>query len=198
MNRAFAWPVGQGRQDQSPIALTVLYMAGLIIGGMLTGIILMLVAFAATVKASSVAMMAVIGVMGLAIALEMTGRMGPFPQIRRQVAKARLEQDWRIAAPVFGIQLGMGVVTYIRHPAAYVPVLFGVALVSPPILPIAGAIFGASRGAPLVWNRLRVRSLGEAEGLEASTLTGTWHIRTRRALLLISTIQMTIALVALM
>lgn len=82
MNRAFAWPVGHGRRTQSPVSLTVLYVIGLVLGGLFTGSILAGISVLLVQFDVKVAALPILLVAALAVVAEARGKMGPFPQLK--------------------------------------------------------------------------------------------------------------------
>jgi hypothetical protein len=85
-----------------------------------------------------------------AATLEWRGRVRPLPERRKQVPRIWLH--WRrrtLTAAVFGLMLGCGALTHLRHATVYV--LVAAVVVSPSVGAsiVVGAVYGLCRGATL-------------------------------------------------
>lgn len=147
MAAVLTWPVGRAAPAHSkpPFAPVAAYVGGCAAGGMAVGTALGLAAAgASTVPGADVVLTAVIVAGALVTAaLQWTGRMGPLPERRAQVPRHWLL--WRrrsLTAACFGLMIGCGVLTHVKHPSAYV--LAALILLVP--TPLAGAVVGAAYG----------------------------------------------------
>ena len=172
MNREFAWPVGQHegegheRARRSPLSVVLVFAASSTIGGLLLGAAIGLIG----VLSSGVPRSWMLGpasvVIFLAIVLEVTGRMGFFPERHGQVPTSWLHHG-SITAAGFGLLLGAGVFTWIHHAAAYAIATTLIYLGHLNVAVAAGLIFGATRGLVPVFFRLAVH--GEPQAIRVQS-----------------------------
>lgn len=155
MNRVFSWPVGQGRFSL-PVRYSLLYALAAIAGGASVGFLLACVVLAATSIPLALVRPAAASIAFVALAFQVTGRMGLFPERRAQVPRAWLRHHPSWFAVGFGAMIGFGALTWIRHAIAYA-VVAALVVRGDPLLAIgAGGVFGAFRGlGPLVNRVLR-------------------------------------------
>lgn len=170
MGLVLTWPVGRATHHSGiarrpapfgPVAVYAL-MSGL--GGAATGFFLAYLA--AAIRAASViagtALLAVAGATAVtAVICEWRGRVRPLPERRAQVPRRWLL--WRrptLTAAAFGLVIGSGVLTHLKHAAAYV--LGAMILLAPSVGvgTLIGAAYGLSRGMTLVFTWVGDRFVG--------------------------------------
>ncbi len=148
MNRVFAWPVGQTGERRRTLE-TVLLSIGATAGGLMGGVATALVAYgirSAPLPARYVALTA--GVLVIIGAVqELRGRFRPFPQLARQVNRYRLRGSNAVVALAFGIELGIGYLTYVKHAAIGAFVVLALVVGTPQSIVLAGLAFGLARSA---------------------------------------------------
>jgi hypothetical protein len=156
MGMVLTWPVGRGTCQAgsaprpAPLAPVAAYVLACGLGGALTGsVIAQLGAMTRGVLVGSrPALLAAAGLTALvAVACEWRGQMRPLPERRAQVPRRWLQ--WRrpaLTAAAFGLMIGSGVLTYLKHAAVYA--LAAMILVAPSVSAgaLIGAIYGSSRG----------------------------------------------------
>ena len=168
MNDSFTWPVGRAAQRRSvarraPLGPVLAYVLASTLGGIATAMLLAvggrvsdLDAVAPVVK---VAVLVVVA-SGTAV-LELADRISPLPERRRQVPRRWLawRRQW-VAAAAFGAVIGAGVLTHLRHAAAYF--VGALVLLAPSIgAGVAlGLVYGLARGGVLLITYLVDISLG--------------------------------------
>jgi hypothetical protein len=163
MNRVFAWPVGQDQGFSSPIAHAILYSVAATAGGAILGtaVAIATVALRAVPGGILVPAAAILAFMGAC--LQVTGRMGWFPQRRAQVPGS-----WLLLSPIryalaFGGILGFAALTFLHHAVWYSWFAAIVAQRDPQLGVLAGALFGVTRGLVPVVVRVFLRSPSKAE-----------------------------------
>lgn len=169
MNRVFAWPVGQNVGPRGRY-LALLWVGGLL-GGLGVGILIGMVAELIQADASRSGTLILTVLIGVTLMYEVAGKMGPFPERRRQVRSQRPSRGYATAAFAYGVGLGVGFNTWIRHAAAY-GLLFGlIAHGDLGIAVVAGAVFGSVRlGIPALFAGM-VSGHESARNIEQHLLT---------------------------
>jgi hypothetical protein len=158
-------PVGRDTCDASarpaPLGPAAVYTLACCLGGATTGFVL--AQLAATIRHASaigrVSLLPVAGAVALtAVACEWRGTVHPLPERRAQVPRRWVR--WRrptATAAAFGLMIGCGALTHLKHAAAYG--LAAMILVAPSVGAgvLVGAVYGLSRGMTLmvVWIRDR-------------------------------------------
>lgn len=205
MHDVFTWPVGRARQASerirlpaAPLGPVIVYVIAAATGGVIAGLAIggLGLAFRASsgVSADNI-LIALVPVAALAALLQLLGQVRPLPERRAQVPKRWLHWRHRTAtAGAFGLVIGMGVMTYLLHAAAWI---LAVALFVVPNTGVAvalGAIYGFARGLPLLvtwfidrstWSRPRWERFGGSRSpmaLALAPLAATTYI----ALLLVA------------
>jgi hypothetical protein len=129
MNDVFSRPVGAGCTTGRRVTRgmpwrdVTVYAAACMVGGALTGSLVAAVGLAVRDVAgvsNAAFFAAAIGVVVIASVLELSGRVAPLPQRRRQVPRRWL--FWRrrsVTAAAFGVMIGSGVLTFLEHATAY-------------------------------------------------------------------------------
>ena len=175
MNRVFAWPVGRG-QYSLPIRYSLIFALSSTAGGAAIGsVILVLLALTGglSVIPAVTAILAFVAVIGEAL-----GRMMFLPERRAQVPR-----DWLGYSPLrfasgFGLMLGFGVVTYLRHPAFYAVLAAVVANGEATVALATGIVFGVTRGLAVIANRA-FRSEMSARKFERYVSSPAFELRFR-------------------
>ena len=167
MGVALTWPVGRAADRDvamAPLPPVVGYAAAATAGGALVGATLggvgALIASASHVALSLLQVVAITTVV-LAAALQWSGRLSPLPERRIQVPRRWLL--WRsrtLTATAFGLVIGSGVLTHLKHASAYG--LGALVLIAPTLATAAaiGAVYGMSRGASLMTTWIADRWFG--------------------------------------
>lgn len=165
MNRVFAWPDGQGRRN-SPGWQSVAFLLAATVGGTVLGGVLALVGTLGGLVSFQARQMIAVPALFVVVVLQLAGSMGFLPQRRRQVPREWMRGSRLVWTVAFGLTLGVGVVTWLRHAAAYaIPVLLFV-LADPALALFCGALFGFARGLSPLWSRLIARTEPAALRLE--------------------------------
>lgn len=170
MALTLTWPVGHDtdrtrtRQTAPRLGPVAAYTLSSAIGGALVGAgIAQLGAAVRDVGSAAVAALTIVvaGVVVVAVVLEWEGRLSPLPERRAQVPRHWLL--WRhrtLTGAAFGLVIGAGVFTHLRHAAAYA--LAAVAVLAPSVTvgALIGATYGLSRGLTLSVTWVGDRFLG--------------------------------------
>jgi hypothetical protein len=154
MGFVLTWPVGRATDSRPggappPLVPVAAYASASVLGGAATGFALAQLAVAALVTAAA------------AVTLQWTGRLRPLPERRAQVPRRWLL--WRrrtLAAAAFGLVIGSGALTYLRHASAYVLAALIVLAQSVEAGTVVGAVYGLCRGLTLVANWVGDRFVG--------------------------------------
>lgn len=163
MNRVFAWPVGQDQGFSSRLRHALLYSLATVVGGASLGAVFALATFVLRMIPEAALMPAAAAIAFVATGLQVTGKMGWFPE-----RKAQVPSSWLLLNPIlyslaFGSMLGFAALTFLHH-AVWYSLFAGIVVVGDPVLAIlAGALFGLVRGSVPVVARLVLRSPSEAE-----------------------------------
>jgi hypothetical protein len=156
MNRVFAWPVGREEGRRTGLSVVLVFALSATVGGLLLGAVIGLV----TVLFSGVPrpwlLTPVVLLVFFATLFQLVGRMGPFPERRRQVPTSWLQAPPWITAAGFGVLLGSGAFTWLHHAAAYSVIAALLWLGLPDVALICGLIFGVTRGLVPLLFRLTV------------------------------------------
>jgi hypothetical protein len=159
MGLVLTWPVGRGTQEwgaarPAPFGPVAAYALTSGLGGAATGFVLAYLG-AAIRAASTTAGAALLAVAGgtalIAVVCEWKGRVSPLPERRAQVPRRWLM--WRrptLTAAAFGLVIGSGVLTHLKHAAAYA---LGATILLAPSVGVGtliGVIYGLGRGMTLV------------------------------------------------
>lgn len=134
-----------------PAAPVLAYVAGSVVGGAFTGLVLGWIGSVARAGLSAgddvvlltAALLALTGAV-----CELRGRVSPLPERRAQVPRNWVR--WSrpsLVALAFGVLIGTGAATYIKHAVAYV--LAAIAILAPSlgVAILIGAFYGLSKGA---------------------------------------------------
>lgn len=154
MHSVFTWPVGRDTSHLRPPARSVLsYVLGSALGGLATGTLLGLAGYAVsqTGVAQAYVLLALLPVVLFASVLQSRGVVAPLPERRAQVPRAWLL--WRrkeATAFAFGVLIGGGVMTFLRHAVAWSAGLLALAALSVISAALVGLVYGLARSAPLV------------------------------------------------
>jgi hypothetical protein len=142
-------PVGGGVKDRYiPLASLV---AGTTLGGLLTGGVLVIVAYAlAPFDAARAAV--VLGVGGIAvIAVAWSSVRSWLPEAACQVSAARRAETMHHAAFCWGVELGAGVCTFTVTPALYALLAVAVVQHEPALAAAVAGLYGCTRGVAIAW-----------------------------------------------
>jgi hypothetical protein len=170
MGLVLSWPVGRGTCQAgvaprpAPLGPVAAYVLACGLGGAFTGfVIAQLGAMTRGALAGSrTALLAAAALTGLvAVACEWRGQVRPLPERRKQVPRRWLQ--WHrpaLTAAAFGLMIGSGVLTHLKHAAAYA--LAAIILVGPTVGvgALIGAIYGSSRGMTVMLTWVGDRFLG--------------------------------------
>jgi hypothetical protein len=168
MALVLTWPVGRASDAtgryRPPFAPVAVYWLTSALSGALTALALVsAVAFLRRTSAAAAVTVAVLasGVAVVATGCEWRGSVRPLPDRRRQVPRRWLMWKHKtLTAAAFGLMIGSGVLTHLKHAAAYV--LAAIIVMAPAVYlgVLIGAVYGASRGATLVAIWVSDRVLG--------------------------------------
>lgn len=163
MNHVFAWPVGQGGGFSSRMRHAVFYSLAALAGGASLGAFVAIVTLGLRTIPTSILLPGATTIAFMAACLQVTGKMGWFPE-----RKAQVPDTWLLLNPMtyslaFGGMLGLGVLTFLHHAVWYS--LFAAIVVQgdPSLAIVAGTLFGLVRGSVPLVSRLILRSPSEAE-----------------------------------
>jgi hypothetical protein len=166
MNRVFAWPVGQGEGRRTGLSVVLVFALSATVGGLLLGAVIGLV----SVLFSGVPrpwLITPVVLLFFATLFQIVGRMGPFPERRRQVPTSWLQAPPWITAAGFGVLLGSGAFTWLHHATAYSVIAALLWLDRPDVALICGLIFGVTRGLVPLLFRLTVSQRLQAVRLQS-------------------------------
>lgn len=180
MNDSFTWPVGRaeklqdGAGQHSALLPVVAYLLACIVGGAGTGAALGALGAGREILGPVMPVTTVLLVIValLAIWLEPHGHVSPLPERKKQVPTGWLgwRPRWRTAV-AFGLMLGAGFFTHLRHASVYVLVVVVILSASVEVGAVLGCTYGAARGLvlALTWagdrflgRRLRWERIGRA------------------------------------
>lgn len=163
MNQVFAWPVGQDRRFSSDLRYALLYNFAAILGGASLGAALVVGGLLLRQIPRSILLPIATIVAFAAVCLQLTGKMGWFPERKAQVPSEWLQLSPTRYSVAFGGMLGFAVLTFLHHAVWYA--LFAALVVrGDALLAIAtGTVFGLVRGAVPIILRVVVRAPSDAE-----------------------------------
>ena len=155
-------PIGEAARGHRYRFTAAWYIAGAIVGGATTGVLMAGLAFGvAALDPSTTQLLALGALVAFAGALVDSGALGIAPPVlRRQVDENWLGRyrAW-VYAGGFGWQIGAGLTTYVMTAAVFVTVALGVLSAEPGVAFLVGLCFGTVRGlAVLVTARVRTPS----------------------------------------
>lgn len=188
MHEVLTWPVGrdvEGKADPERPSLAPLlsYLGAATLGGAVTALLIGatgLVIRESLELAHSTIFLGLIPLVWLSLVCQRAGRIDPLPERRAQVPTRWLQWSSRgRVALAFGLMIGSGGLTYLKHAAAWT--LAAIVVLAPTIAAgmLVGAIYGAARSAPLAvtWRVDRAsrprpdwRSVGAVDGLLSRAL----------------------------
>jgi hypothetical protein len=167
MSFVLTWPVGRDKDsgpDPPPFAPVGAYALASALGGGSMGFVIAQVA--AVVRDESGLTHTALGAAAAvtataAVVLQWTGRLRPLPERRAQVPRRWVR--WRrrtVMAAAFGLIIGSGALTYLKHASAYA--LAALIVLAPSIFAgaLVGALYGLSRGMTLVADWIGDRFVG--------------------------------------
>ena len=169
MTEVFTWPVGRaveseygGRTTGTPLRYVLTYVVFATAGGALTGFALAAVGSSVWALGAVPAWLVLFTAALLAltaIVLELQGRISPLPQRRAQVPRRWLA--WRhqsLTAAAFGIVIGSGALTYLRHATAYALVALLLLMPSSADGALVGGLYGLVRSSTALasWTAARL------------------------------------------
>jgi len=155
----FTWPVGHAEHHEGaavrrvpPFLPVATYVVSSTIGGAATGAALTLLGQPA--RSGGVAREVTAGLLAALVVLacwcEWNGRMRPFVERRAQVPRRWM--GWShpsTTAAAFGLMIGAGVFTYLKHAMAYVLAAAVILAPTPEVGVLVGALYGFGRGMSL-------------------------------------------------
>lgn len=171
MTEVFTWPVGRAAEKEmldrrrgTPLRLVLTYVAFATLGGAMTGL-----ALAATgswlrglaAGAGALLLVPAAALVLASIRLELQGRISPLPQRRLQVPRRWI--TWRhpsVTATAYGLVIGSGALTYLRHATAYALLALLLVMPSPVEGLLVGALYGLTRGSTVLASWLAARVAG--------------------------------------
>ncbi len=126
MGHVLTWPVDHDTHDQRvtewpPFGPIAAYVLGALIGGTAAGVVIAAPAAEIRDAAGSITVASAAGALALsAAALQWKGRVAPLPESSKQVPRRWLLWRHRArTALAFGLVIGAGALTRLRHAAAY-------------------------------------------------------------------------------
>jgi hypothetical protein len=167
MGHVLTWPVDRDAQGQRvtewpPFGPIAAYVLGALIGGAATGLVIAAAAAEIRDAVGSVPVAGGAGTLALsAAALQWQGRVAPLPESSKQVPRRWLLWGRRaLTALAFGLVIGAGAFTRLRHAAAYA--LLAVIALAPSVGVgvLIGSTYGLSRGATVFMTWFGDRFLG--------------------------------------
>lgn len=166
MHDVFTWPVGRAADSEGiappPLTPVLTYLLGACIGGAACAGAIGAVSLASreALRLSAVELLLLAApIAALASALQIVGRVAPLPERRLQVPTRWLQWRRRYATgAAFGLMIGAGAFTPLRHATAWVVAIAVAVAPGWPFAVFCGAIYGASRGLPLLITWLRDRA----------------------------------------
>jgi hypothetical protein len=201
MGLVLTWPVGRGTQESgtarrpAPFGPVAAYALSSGLGGAVTGFVVAYVgaAIRAVSATAGVALLAVAGATALiALVCEWRGRVSPLPERRAQVPRRWLL--WRrptLTAAAFGLVIGSGVLTHLKHAAAYALGAIVLLVPSVGVGALIGATYGLGRGMTLMLTWVGDRFVGRRPPWPQS---GRRSIALNRALATTALISLVVAL----
>lgn len=188
MHEVLTWPVGRDVEDEpdserAPARPVLVYLAAAIVGGTLAASAIggagLAIGDTLGLERTSI-VLALIPLVWLSLVCQRAGRVDPLPERRAQVPTRWLQWGSRSrVAFAFGLVIGSGALTYLKHAVAWTLAAMIVLAPSMTAAMAVGAIYGAARAAPLAvtWradlaNRPRPdwRTLGAVDGALARLL----------------------------
>jgi hypothetical protein len=168
MNRVFAWPVGREEEGRrTGLSVVLVFALSATVGGLLLGAVIGLVSVLFSGVPRPWLVTPIVLLVFLATLFQIAGRMGPFPERRRQVPTPWLQAPPWITAAGFGILLGSGTFTWLHNAAAYSVIAALLWLGRLDVALICGLIFGATRGLVPLLFRLTVSQERQAVRLQS-------------------------------
>lgn len=187
MNRTFAWPVGQDRPHPQLSVLTAHAVGGaaggfLLAVGILMATMLSQHAVGAGPRVAIGILVAIAGVVS-----EVLNRLpAPFQQSRQVRRDLQARLPMRFVAFEYGVELGIGLATWIHHGAIYVAIGSLIALNDPVMTLGAGVAFGVARGLqPVGWS-FGVRSEQQALRVEHGLRHPSYLATTRNVITVVA------------
>lgn len=159
MHEVLTWPVGRAADDdpdatRPPIVPVLTYSGAAVIGGTIAAGAIGALGLAVDTELGVnrvIIVAALIPLVWLSLVCQWAGRVDPLPERRAQVPTRWLQWGGpsRIAF-AFGVMIGSGGMTYLRHAVAWT--LAAIILLTPSSAAAiaVGAIYGAARAAPLM------------------------------------------------
>lgn len=171
MAAVLTWPVGRADDSENrppPFAPVAAYVLASVAGGAAVGFAIAQAAVAiggiSGFADAALTLLAGAAVLAAAV-LQWKGRLRPLPERRAQVPRHWLLWPRRtLAAAAFGLMIGSGVLTHLKHAAAYA--LAALIVVAPSVEAgtLVGAAYGLSRGMVLATTWLGDRFVGRRPG----------------------------------
>lgn len=155
MHDVLTRPVGRDRDGQpAPAASPVFaYTVAAALGGTVTGLLLGGIGWLLSeVAGRDAQLLAAAPIAAFAVVQQLRGRLAPLPQRGKQVPVRWML--WRSPARwagAFGLMIGAGVFTNLRHAAVWVVACLVLTLDSPAAGALIGTGYGLGRAAPLLW-----------------------------------------------
>jgi hypothetical protein len=106
MNRVFAWPVGRGEGRRTGLSVVLVFTLSVTVGGLLLGAVVGLVSVLFSGVPRPWLITPIVLLVFFATLFQIVGRMGPFPERRRQVPTSWLQAPPWITAAGFGVLRG--------------------------------------------------------------------------------------------
>jgi hypothetical protein len=155
MHDVLTRPVGHDRdvQPPPPASPVFAYALAAALGGAATGLVLGGIGWLLSEVAGRDAQLFVAApIVALAVVQQLRGQLAPLPQRRKQVPVRWMQWHSRTrTAGAFGLMIGAGVFTNLRHAAAWVVACLVFTLGSPVLGALVGAGYGFGRAIPLIW-----------------------------------------------
>jgi hypothetical protein len=163
MGLVLTWPVGRaadgdGSTQPAPAGPVLAYLAGTTLGGTLTGLVVGAVVALLAPLPDEVRLVAAGALLLAAVVAELRGTVAPLPERRGQVPRTWLA--WPSRTLAFGIMIGAGVATFLKHAVAYALLAIALVAPSPWAAVLVGTGYGFARGATLAATWLGDRYLG--------------------------------------
>ena|SRR5436190_16467121 len=136
-----------------PVAPLSAYVLGCVVGGALMGSLLGAFHELAHAAGLSPHLLLVLGlpVALLAIYCQWQGGVRPLPERRKQVPRRWLHWSrLELTGLAFGVMIGFGAVTYLRHASAWALAVLVLAVLTPAAAVLAGATYGFARSSPTI------------------------------------------------
>jgi len=156
MGLVLTWPVGRaadgdGSRQPAPAGPVLAYLAGTTLGGTLTGLVVGAVVALLEPLPDAVMVAAAGALLLAAVVSEVRGTIAPLPERRGQVPRTWLAWPSRTrTALAFGIMIGAGVATFLKHAVAYALLAIALVAPSPWAAVLVGTGYGLARGGTLL------------------------------------------------